>query len=42
MNTRMNEETLVRDHMIHMIALFNDVVILSVEIDRKTQVDMIL
>ena len=42
MNTRMNEGTLIRGHMIHMISLFNNVVILGVEIDRETQVDMIL
>lgn len=36
MNTIMNERTLIRDHMIRMIALFNDVEILGVEINRET------
>ena len=42
MNTRMIEETLVRDHMIHMIALFNEMRILRAKVNKKTQVDMIL
>ena len=42
MNTRMTERTLVRDHMIRMIAFFNKMEILGVKIDRKTQINMIL
>ena len=34
-NTRMIEETPIRDHMIHMITLFNKMEILVVEIDRE-------
>ena len=42
MNTRMIEGTPIRDHMIYMIILFNKRKILRVEIDRETQVDMML
>ena len=42
MNTRIKKGTLVKDHIIHMIALFNEMKIFGVEIDRETQVDMIL
>ena len=42
MNTRMTERTLVRDHMIRMIAFFNKMEILGAKIDRETQVNMIL
>ena len=36
MNTRMKKGTLVKDHIIHMISLFNKMKIFGVEIDRKT------
>ena len=36
MSTQMTEGTLVRDHMIRMIALFNEMRILGAEIDRET------
>ena len=42
MNTRMTKGTLVKDHIIHIIALFNEMKIFGVEINRETQVDMIL
>ena len=35
MNTRMIEETLVRDHMIHMIAHFNEMRILRAKVNKK-------
>ena len=42
MNTRMTKETPIRDHMIHMITLFNKMEILGAKIDGETKVDMIL
>lgn len=41
MNTKMLIETLVRDHMIHMIELFNKIKILKLKIDEETKVDMV-
>ena len=42
MDAKMLEGTLVRDHMICMIRLFNEMEILGVEIDGETQIDMVL
>ena len=42
MDAKMSEGTLIRDHMICMIELFNEMEILGVEIDGETQVDMVL
>ena len=42
MNTRMSEGTPVRDHMIKMIGLFNELGDLSVDIDWETQNNMVL
>ena len=42
MNIRMTKETPIRDHMIHMITLFNKMEILEAKIDGETKVDMIL
>ena len=42
MSTKMIEGTPIRDHMIHMITLFNKIKILGVKIDGETKVDMIL
>ena len=42
MNTMMTKETLVKDHIIFMITLFNEIDIIGTKIDRETQVDMIL
>ena len=36
MNTKMSEETLIRDHMIRMIRLFNEMEILRAEINEET------
>ena len=36
MNTRMTKGTLVKDHIIHIIALFNEMKIFGVEINRET------
>ena len=41
-NTMMIKRTHVRDHMIHMIAIFNEMEILRNEIDGKIQIDIIL
>lgn len=41
-NAKMPKETLVRNYLICMIGLFNEIEILRVEIDGKTQVDMVL
>ena len=41
-NTKMIEGTPIRDHMIRLIALFNEMEILGAEIDRESMVDMIL
>ncbi|KAL6312833.1 hypothetical protein AAG906_020957 [Vitis piasezkii] len=42
MSTKMIEGTPIRDHMIHMITLFNKMEILGAKIDGETKVDMIL
>ena len=42
MNTRMTKRTPIRDHLIFMIALFNDMKILGAKINKETLVDMIL
>ena len=42
MNTKMTEGTPVRDRMIRMITLFNEIKILLAEINEETQIDMIL
>ena len=36
MNTKMSKETLIRDHMIRMIRLFNEMEILRAEINEET------
>ena len=38
----MSKETLIKDHMIHMMGLFNKMKILKANIDGETQVDMVL
>ena len=42
MNTRMSEGTLVRDNMIKMIGLFNELGDLGVDNDWETQNNMVL
>ena len=42
MNTIMAETTLVRDHVMKMISLLNELEILGAEIDGESQVDIIL
>ena len=42
MNTTMAETTLVRDHVLKMIGLLNELEILGDEIDGESQVDIIL
>ena len=42
MNTTMVEGTLVRDHVLKMISLLNELEILGSDIDGETQVDIIL
>lgn len=42
MHTKMIEGTLVKDHMTHMVSLFNKMKILKVELDVETKVNMIL
>ncbi|XP_057972756.1 uncharacterized protein LOC131160898 [Malania oleifera] len=42
MNTTMVEETSVRDHVLKMIGILNELKILGVEIDGETQVDIVL
>lgn len=42
MSTKMTKGSPVKDHMICMIVLFNRMEILGVEIDGKTQVNMII
>ena len=42
MNTTMVEGTPVRDHVLKMISLLNEIEILGSDIDGKTQVDIIL
>ena len=42
MDVKMSEGTLVRDHLICMIGLFNKMKILRAEIDGETQVNMVL
>ena len=42
MNTRMFEGTLMRDHMIKMIDLFNELGDLGADIDCETQNNMVL
>ena len=42
MNTTMVEGTLVRDHILKMMSLLNELEILGAEIDGETQVDIIL
>ena len=42
MNTTMAETTLVRDHVLKMFGLLNELEILGAEIDRESQVDIIL
>ena len=41
-NTKMSWGTPIRDHMIRMIKLFNEMEILGAKIDRETPVDMVL
>ena len=41
-NTEIIEQTPMRDHMIHMIKLLNEIEILGVEIDGEIEVNMIL
>ena len=40
-DTKMLKGTLIRDHKIHVIELFNEMEILRVEIKGETQVDMV-
>ena len=42
MSTKISKETSVKDHMICIIGLFNEIEILGFEINWKTQVDMVL
>ena len=42
MNTTMVEGTSVRDHVLKMMSLLNELEILGAEIDGETQVDIIL
>ena len=42
MNAKKLEETPIRDHMIHMIKLFNKKKILGTDIDGETQVNIVL
>ena len=42
MNIRMIKETLIKNHMVYMIRLFNEIKILVAKIDRKTKVNLIL
>ena len=42
MNTTMAETTLVRDHVLKMIGILNELEILGAEIDGESQVDIIL
>ena len=42
MNIRMIEGTLIRNHMIYIIKLFNEIKIFGAYIDRKNKVDLIL
>ena len=42
MNTTMAETTLVRDHVLKMIGLLNELEILAAKIDGESQVDIIL
>ena len=42
MNTTMVEGTPIRDHILNMISLLNELEILGSDIDGKTQVDIIL
>lgn len=42
MNTKIIEGTPIREHMIHMIELFNEMKIHEVEITGETKVNMIL
>ena len=42
MNTTMAETTPVRDHVLKMIGLLNELEILGAEIDEESQVDIIL
>ncbi|XP_057948244.1 uncharacterized protein LOC131143902 [Malania oleifera] len=42
MNTTMAEGSAVRDHVLKMIGLLNELEILGAEINRETQVDIVL
>ena len=42
MNTTMAEGTPIRDHVLKMVSLLNELKILGAEIDGETQVDIIL
>ena len=42
MNTKMSKGTHVKDHMIHMIKIFNKMKTLGANIEGETQVDMVL
>lgn len=42
MNMKMTKGTTVKDDMVHMIELFNEIRIVEVEIDGKTKVNMIV
>ena len=42
MNIRMIKGTLIKNHMVYMIRLFNEIKILVAKIDRKTKVNLIL
>lgn len=42
MSIKMIEETLIRDHMVGMIELFNEMKTLEAEINGETKVDVIL
>ena len=42
MNIRMTKGTLIKNHMVYMIRLFNEIKILVAKIDRKTKVNLIL
>ena len=42
MNTKMMKGTLVRDYMIYMIILFNEMELFRVEINKETKVNMII
>ena len=42
MNTKMSKGTLVKEHMIKMINLFNEMEILRVENNGETNIDMVL